>query len=153
MTRDTGNLWFGAALGSVMTTTIFFMVCSMSGYRDPSRVPRIEKSDYVPGHPSIARVALTPKTITIRILSRDQFDKEAGDPSYGPGHTLAFTRWMREPCEITIPEGWKIFALPAEGQATFDSERNANTIAHEMLHCERGPWHPNWNTIYSNNDK
>ncbi len=101
------------------------------------RFPK-ELSDQERVQPFI-RQATEPQTIVLRIIDPQQFKSEIGDP-----RTAAFSKSYREPCEITIPAGWIIVAIPSRGIAFWADDRNAVILAHEILHCIRGSWHPPW---------
>jgi hypothetical protein len=62
---------------------------------------------------------------------------------------VGFARVWRDPCEIILPAGdHAIWAHPKSGQARFDGEQLAKTLAHEILHCLKGTWHPDWTEIF-----
>lgn len=46
------------------------------------------------------------------------------------------------PCRIVVPAGWRLRAYPKLGRAEWADLRNAETLAHELIHCIRGRWHP-----------
>lgn len=82
---------------------------------------------------------LWPATITLRVVSEQQFAAERGDP-----RIIAFTRATLAPCVITIPDTWKIIFMSRDRVADFVDPTNGKTLAHEILHCYRGNWHPAW---------
>lgn len=88
---------------------------------------------------------MTPATMTLRVVEARGFATEAAEGGV-PGAT-AFTRYRREPCEISVPEGWLIEADPQRGRARFAVRENSDSLAHEILHCLRGAWHPPWPEI------
>jgi hypothetical protein len=92
---------------------------------------------------------LTPKTITLRVVSKAEFNSAplvSGEAdSFKP---VAFTYILHKPCEIVIPEGALINSEPETGKAEWDfgdaSYHLRDTLAHEILHCYAGAWHDNW---------
>ncbi len=101
------------------------------------RFPR-ELTDNERAQPFI-RQPTEPQTIILHIVPPDQFRREIDDE-----RTVAFTSIHRDPCEITIPAGWTIMAIPAKGRAVWEDGSNNETLTHEILHCIRGSWHPPW---------
>lgn len=60
------------------------------------------------------------------------------------------TRIGTDPCEIDLrADDYAIVAHPAAGSARFEDSLAVaqSNIAHEMLHCIRGFWHPDWSAI------
>lgn len=99
--------------------------------------------------PGIATVKMTPGEILLRIVPKREFEAAPENALVkGVASGLAgWTSWQRNPCLITIPEGWEIDSLPDRGYADWRSYDNSNTLAHEILHCLRGAWHPPWQDI------
>jgi hypothetical protein len=91
-----------------------------------------------------AHVRVTPGDMTLRVVPRKKFDEDAGPTSLS---LAAFTRINDNPCTIVIPEGWQIDAVPSRGEAHFADAYNDSVVAHEILHCLRGTWHPDWSVI------
>ena len=61
--------------------------------------------------------------------------------------------WARigsDPCEVYLrASDFQVVAVPSEGVAQFrpgSATENGN-LAHELLHCLRGYWHPGWDEI------
>jgi hypothetical protein len=92
------------------------------------------------------RFKLTPKTITIRFVSREQFAHEA------PPNSDAFSYIAKNPCEIVIPIGASIISIAKHGRAVWDfgeeSFKMQQILPHEILHCYTGRWHPDAPTLY-----
>jgi hypothetical protein len=83
-----------------------------------------------------------PKNILLRFVSTKDFEAQRPTPD-----TVAFAEPYNEPCEIVLPVGARIDSTPATGEAHwgYDSDsfsEIAQTIAHEILHCYTGSWHP-----------
>ena len=57
-------------------------------------------------------------------------------------NTAAYTLPYIHPCEIFLPTGMRIAALPRKAEAYFVNTVDAGMVAHEFLHCLRGQWHP-----------
>jgi hypothetical protein len=77
-----------------------------------------------------------PVDIELRIM--DHVEYEAAHPG-----TLAVSYPHRSTCRIVIPAGWSITFRPASKAAVWDNSYNGAILAHEILHCLRGSWHPN----------
>jgi hypothetical protein len=87
-------------------------------------------------------------SIILHVQSREQFYHENGSGVAG------YTRfaWLGHPeCEITIPSDWVIEAWASRGYARFVDDANSSTLAHELLHCISGSWHPSWDAIEAAN--
>lgn len=54
----------------------------------------------------------------------------------------AYSHPFTAPCEIIMPEGWWIKVNFSDYQATWLIKDNGDTLAHEILHCLKGRWHP-----------
>ena len=55
--------------------------------------------------------------------------------------TISYATPYTNPCEIFLPTGMKIIAVPRQQHAYFARTEDDNSIAHEFLHCIRGNWH------------
>jgi hypothetical protein len=90
--------------------------------------------------------------IILRFVSHTEWQKyDSGlSEKLQKTHMLAgFAKIWRDPCEIYLPaDTHDIISVPDRGQAHFDSLTFASTLAHEILHCLKGRWHPDWNEIY-----
>lgn len=95
----------------------------------------------------------TPMDIRLRIVSKAEFQDKDPLRSYTKGEAAAFTRIDQVPCTIYIPEGWRILARSRSGIAIWGDEEDADTLAHEILHCMRGAWHPSWPQIWAEQAK
>lgn len=82
---------------------------------------------------------LGPKVMRIEVLSNAEFDRRR------TGNAIAWAAINASPCTIYLREGMQVrfrpdgFGYP--GSANFTDPDNADTIAHEMLHCYDGSWH------------
>lgn len=122
------------ALVLAALTSITAIELANSGRSDPA--PYSEDQLGVPSF----RDALRPMTITLRIVSQRMF--EAKRPTE---KTLAFTitNIPGSRCEITIPVTMgEIVVYPAERVARWVGREAGDVLAHEILHCMRGGWHP-----------
>lgn len=83
---------------------------------------------------------LAPMDMRLSIVPRAEFDRLVG-----PG-TIAFTYVRQRPCRIVVPDDWMIDYRPSAGTAIWDdsglSNFAADILAHEILHCQIGKWHP-----------
>ena len=127
-------------------TVIGQIVAGSTGKIATREIPLMEKRDFV--STDIVSVPMTPKTIVIRVLSREKFERQSDDVTLPGTRSLAFSTPWRDPCTIYLPEGWRLRGMPSTGEARFASSRNADTLAHEILHCERGSWHGEWKDIF-----
>jgi hypothetical protein len=91
-----------------------------------------------------------PMTILLRIQPRDQFYKQNGSAINGYTH---YAEKGHPLCEITIPDGFIVRGVAELGFASFTDFQLAKTIAHEILHCEAGIWHPTWDEINKDYDQ
>lgn len=90
----------------------------------------------------VIRTKLPPTDIILRILPREEFERKHGKQIAG------ITDWDQRPgCVIEIPSDWVVRFVPSMGYAHFMDEDNSSTLAHEILHCVHGPWHPAWSVI------
>ena len=79
--------------------------------------------------------ATVPTTITLRFVSREQFDRER------PPDAAGFSVISAARCTITFPAGAGIIAVPSQRQARWLDRWDGDALAHEILHCLRGAWH------------
>ncbi len=86
----------------------------------------------------IVRTEPTTAPIIVRFLPSAAI-KQANGPT-----THAFTSAYRDlsgPCRVTLPTGMKIAFESSAHAAYFLDGRDADTVAHELLHCLRWNWH------------
>lgn len=63
------------------------------------------------------------------------------------GHSVSGAQtWEGGECAVRVPV-YSVMATPRLGRAAFAFNDNADTIAHELLHCAAGTWHPSWDQI------
>jgi hypothetical protein len=90
------------------------------------------------------RFTLTKKSMTLTFLPRSEFDVEL-PPTSASFSTLGFARISHDPCELVIAlDDIKIISDPRTGEARWESFDVGNNIAHEILHCYTGAWHPSY---------
>lgn len=116
----------GGVIGAALRDSIRW-----SDYAQPIELSETERSYRE------AIVETNPNVMILRIVDGAKFDEIKPTPN-----TIAFASISTFPCEITIPAGYKIRFAPKEKTARFENQENANTVAHEILHCLRGSWHP-----------
>lgn len=85
-----------------------------------------------------------PMEIRLRVLSAADWERLGTGMKYP---LLGYSDIDRHPCEIYIPAGWEFAFVPAAGVAIWADPHNSDVLAHEILHCIRGKWHPDWETI------
>lgn len=134
--------WVGLGLGGLMMVTGLTIVTDgiLATF-----------TPWVPPQPLTARqlteapayVTIPPMTIALRFVDpkafyADQAPGFTGQSQYGKG--------VRG-CTILIPSGGIIEAWPQQGFAAFVHANDAPNLAHEILHCISGLWHPGWPTI------
>jgi hypothetical protein len=115
-----------------------------------SRIPP-ELSD---AERSAREIVLPVLPIEVRLRFVTDADWELITLSQGRSDVEASTFVFRNPCEVWFRAAdWTIEANPAKGRAQFqaNTERYPDDIAlafpHELLHCMRGGWHPEWSEI------
>jgi hypothetical protein len=102
-------------------------------------------NDGVGGKIKMCELKLKPRKMTVEFVTREQFD--AMIPK---GSTLSgLSRWGRNPCEIVLPiDGATLQSYPySAAQGVYwggDNTDMGMVIAHEMLHCYAGAWHPEY---------
>ena len=103
----------------------------------------------------VAPVELTPAERAADMLNtsvppmsiRLTFEPQAQFYSGRPPGDEAYTQIGQIPCEIVAPAGWGIHATPRFGYANWDDPDDGMILAHEILNCIRGYWHPAWGKI------
>lgn len=85
---------------------------------------------------------LAPMDMRLSVVPRAEFDRLAS-----ARNVLAFTYVSQQPCRIVVPAEWAIVYKPSARTAFWDradqaSDLAADVIAHEILHCQIGTWHP-----------
>jgi hypothetical protein len=80
-------------------------------------------------------------SMIIRTVDPEEFSKKYGDDIAGVSY---FGTGTGNICIIEIPSDFTIVASPIRGFANFVKKEIPIDIAHEMLHCIRGNWHPKW---------
>ena len=134
----------GAALGSVLGLAGYDILHLAHAMRWWSPVP-IELSDAERGASEI-RTPVPVMDVVIHFRADDDFP---------PHPTGGKTAIGSNPCEISLrASDYTIFAMPFAGEAEFVSAPavDQGNIAHELLHCIRGYWHPGWNTIIAGDE-
>lgn len=75
-----------------------------------------------------------PTEIQLNIIPKKEIEKARGKDVF------AYASYNK-PCKIYMPAGMKIKVHPLIKQAEWISEWEANSFAHEIIHCIRGKWH------------
>jgi hypothetical protein len=96
-------------------------------------------------------VATPLKPMEVRITFMDRKDFNA--TKFGGPEVGGWTDWWSHSfCDIKVAtDQGKIYAVPEDGsiKPTWVGE----VLAHELLHCLRGGWHPSWNQIRASQAK
>ncbi len=93
---------------------------------------------------------LTEQKVLLNFVSREKLAEISGSEIPEGQSAAGLTLYGRNPCEIFLPDDWGVSYRPGRGQATFNSREDSDTLAHEILHCLVGAWHPKWPVILSN---
>jgi len=130
-------IWLhGVISSSAVWATVLFAI-----YTGPREVAPIEISEAERTAPYIQQPTV-PMNVDLRILSPGQFDTEKISPN-----TTAWTNTFSDGshrCQITLRAGAMIDANPSTRLAFWHDRSDGDEIAHELLHCIRGSWHPLW---------
>ena len=98
-----------------------------------------------------------PMDIRLRIVSAEEFARDVRVKHLKVTQQMsgiaAFTVLNTDPCLIVMPEGFKINVIAREGKAWFNDDETGRVLAHEILHCLHGSWHPTWDKIQSKSDR
>ncbi len=100
--------------------SFLFLVLSACAVQDPG--------DYI-------QAQTVPGFITVEIVTPDNFRALFGE------YTVAAAFFEENPCRIMLQSGMQIEGYSLSARADFVDKDNADTIAHELLHCLRGRWH------------
>ena len=125
-----------------------FMLGNLTSRRPPE--PVIE-SNALPPTPfteeelthQFVRQKTWPMTMTLHIVGEKEWEAIRRSPE-----VIGFSTWYDGigKCQIFIPEGAEIIALPqgnaGHGDAMWRFSADGDLLAHEILHCLRGNWHP-----------
>lgn len=117
--------FIGLAAGAAYNETNKF------GADAPAAVPF---SEFELRQPTVS-IVTTPTKIELVIDSPENI-KAAVPNAY------AYSSPLSRPCKIVIPTGMLIIAQPARKKARWGDLDDDHTLAHEILHCLRGSWHP-----------
>ncbi len=90
----------------------------------------------------LLRVPVPPVDVELRFASPEQWFKIPEVWWLAAGVTWPMPR-PGVPCRVTVPaDGFEILARPRDGDAQWFDQSMATILAHEVLHCLRGFWHP-----------
>lgn len=90
-----------------------------------------------------------PMEIKLIIHSHEEFAR-LRDEGKMYATTEAWSNPIATPCQIHLEEGQWLTYVPATGDAAFVRDRDDVILAHELLHCIVGFWHPKWDEIIKN---
>lgn len=141
--------------------TAYFLACTISYIVGALSVPVTSipsplKRDTPPMTIALTNTAQSikayPIDIKLRIVDAKEFNKSLTVSMLKATQQMnavgAYTLINNNPCEIILPDDFKIDVLASKGAAWFSSE-TGDTLAHEILHCLYGVWHQPWNKIES----
>lgn len=115
---------------------VIWGVCIASIQSPLMRHPIHELTAYERKQPMLQQ-AIPPMTFEVTILSHAEFAVKRSSE-----YVYAFTRMAENPCHIYLEEGKLIDFNPSDqGSARWDDQMDADTSAHELLHCIDGQWH------------
>jgi hypothetical protein len=79
---------------------------------------------------------IPPMDVELRFETPKQIAKHGNE-------TYAFTYLNSKPCRIVMPAGAMLYGMmPEWPHARFAETSYADVLAHELLHCIDGDWHP-----------
>lgn len=122
----------GAAFGFAAAATVisFDTFGSRSESFDPFTPFQLENSILVQ--------TTWPAEIKLRIVDKSEIERLRPN-AYAFSYTYAAADHA---CEIFIPDKMPIRFWPAQSRAEWVDKFDGDTLAHEILHCLRGSWHP-----------
>jgi hypothetical protein len=135
-------------LGCVVGGGIATMLCMF-----PWVVPVPAHHSYPLIPTGVTSVPAYPRDMMLRFVDRKEFyDSKLTIATARVNGTTAknlaaYTMINDNPCTIVIPLPVSFYVFPQLGKAGFADNEEADTIAHEILHCLYGSWHPRWDTI------
>jgi hypothetical protein len=155
----TGGVAFGEHAHSPALITTALPPALTSDFGGDLSPPReLTAAERVSGSLSMT---LPPMDVELRLATPEQWKLLLGDlaesmsgatywiggPFYQPGR----------PCRVFIPAAdAKVFFTPRFGRADWDwaaGSVSGKTLAHELLHCARGGWHPRWDEILDDQER
>jgi hypothetical protein len=135
------GLAVGAWLGACGTMT-FYPAAPPQALRSPRAL--------IASPTMVQEIKAYPVNIELRIMDAKTFDKDAkmqfSEVLKNGGRILGFTRPDHDPCVIVMPDDFKIRFMPDVGYAMFRDPMDADTLAHEILHCLYSDWHKPWSS-------
>ena len=140
--------WMRVPSGQIVAVGVFLLM-AMGGILGLGAAITVERSGYVAPvelsdterHTLYLEEMTTPRTIKLRIADEAEFKDNLGS-ALRSHNVAAYAQFGNDECKITIPSGWKIKFNPRSGGARWVNDDNGNILAHEILHCLRGRWHP-----------
>lgn len=98
------------------------------------------------------RYKLPVMDVELRFLSAVEWRQRLGDDA---DVMAGFTYWIDgpfyqsgRPCRVFLPsQDADVVYAPGTGAAHWEDPHFGRTVAHELLHCARGAWHPPWSEI------
>jgi hypothetical protein len=134
------GIMFGVGLG----------VTAGAAHREYKNTPRelsAAERQATYAHPLM--VDLTPGIFEVELLDRAEYNKRLPDGAKTDGYT---DWWRYDKCRMVIPtDVGPIELVPGKGSAT--SAGLARSMVHELAHCLRGYWHPQWDEIAKENEE
>jgi hypothetical protein len=119
-------------------------LCSMAMHIEdrPQLVERQKPTDVINAHPM---------NISLKIMSDRDFQRDPNALNLMKTQKMAaiaaYTVMSASPCTIALPDDFKINFIAESGLAWFNDPETSDSLAHEILHCLHGSWHPPWDKI------
>ena len=104
-----------------------------------------EIADGAGGRTKMCELKLKPRKMTVEFVTREQFNAMKDVPPDAVG----YTNFGKTPCEIVLPiDGAVLQSYPKSAdQRVYWAGENTDMgayLAHEILHCYAGAWHPSY---------
>lgn len=127
--------YFVAITATVALTSIWTLIVYDRVNQGPGKYP-VAYSDKELGNKHFLQ-STAPISMKLNIVDTQTWEKTRGDPN-----VAAYSQPYQNTCVITIPEGWMIEVKPQDKEARWLNPEHGHYLAHEILHCLRGGWHP-----------
>lgn len=124
MAACTGSILGGA--GAYLAISL--RMCPVFETSKPREITALESEPFVQ--------ETEPRSIVLHFLDPAEIHRRSSPTA------RAFTMPHAHPCEVFLPTGMKIAALPGKAEAYFVRTADASVVAQMILHCFRGQRHP-----------
>lgn len=135
LVRRQGTIPIQTALSFIWVTFMFCLLfAAIVGEISKPSPYKVEYSESERAQPALVDKTFSAQ-MTLHIVSPEEITKRNAS-----AYALSYTE--RQPCEIFIPTGQGIWVRPAKKEAGWVNPIEGDVLAHEILHCLRGGWHP-----------